>query len=176
MLDKDRSEHYAAGSVLVERALAGIQSAIDQLTSLQTAEFETLWQSSAAPSQQQTSGPGSAPGSGVESPAAATVVPADTTDSAEASLRFLASSAKHREAVMLHNVAALPPQQPSLPSAAAYQAALLAAAPTFKDTLLNATCNTRVSRVHGHSIMLTGCSSFKSMLLHQFLGSIVSAS
>ena len=77
---------------------------------------------------------------------------------------------------MLGNVAALPPQQPSPPSAAAYQAALLAAATSFKDTLLNATRNIRVSRVRGHSIMLTGCSSFKSMLLHQFLGSIVSPS
>ena len=43
MLDKNKSEHYAAGSVLVERA--GIRSVIAQLTSMQTAEFESLWQS-----------------------------------------------------------------------------------------------------------------------------------
>ena len=46
MLDKDKSEHDAAGSVLVESALTGIQAAVEQLTSLQTADFESLWQSS----------------------------------------------------------------------------------------------------------------------------------
>ena len=34
MLDKDKSEHYAAGSVIIDRAVEGIQAAMQKLQSL----------------------------------------------------------------------------------------------------------------------------------------------
>ncbi len=34
MLDKDKSEHYAAGSVIIDRAIEGLQRAIQKLQSL----------------------------------------------------------------------------------------------------------------------------------------------
>ncbi len=109
MLDKDKSEHYAAGSVLVERALTGIRSAIAQLSSPQTADFESLWQSCAASPQQQAGDAVSAPAGSAakaDDAAAATTTPADTADIAEAYIRFLAAAAKNREAVMLGNTSA----------------------------------------------------------------------
>lgn len=52
ILDKDKSEHYAAGSVLVERALLGIQAAIAELTSMSASEFQDSWSACTSPVQQ----------------------------------------------------------------------------------------------------------------------------
>lgn len=64
--------------MLVERALTGIQAAVEQLISLQTADFVSLWQSGAAYPQQQTGNATSASASNVASvaDAAADALPA----------------------------------------------------------------------------------------------------
>lgn len=125
MFDKDKSEHCAAGSVLVKRALTGIQAAVEQLNSLQTADFESLWQSSAASPQQQTGNATRASVASVASvagvaDAAANLMHVSTADVAEAYICFLASSAKYKEAVMLGDASGQCPQQPSLPTASAH--------------------------------------------------------
>ena len=40
MWDKDKSEHYAAGSVIIDRAIEGLQRAIQKLQSLTRDQFE----------------------------------------------------------------------------------------------------------------------------------------
>lgn len=48
MWDKDKSEHYAAGSVIIDRAIEGLQRAIQKLQSLTRDQFEETWQTGAA--------------------------------------------------------------------------------------------------------------------------------
>ena len=48
MLDKDKSEHYAAGSVIIDRAIEGLQRAIQKLQCLTSDQFKQTWQTIAA--------------------------------------------------------------------------------------------------------------------------------
>ncbi|DBA81384.1 TPA: hypothetical protein ACH3X2_006981 [Trebouxia sp. C0005] len=51
MLDKDQSEHYAIGSVIVERALTALEDSIVQLDSLSSDQFEQMWSACTAKAQ-----------------------------------------------------------------------------------------------------------------------------
>ncbi|DBA82072.1 TPA: hypothetical protein ACH3X2_006816 [Trebouxia sp. C0005] len=54
MLDKDQSEHYATGSVIVERALNALEDSIAQLDSLSSDQFEQMWSACTAKAQKQS--------------------------------------------------------------------------------------------------------------------------
>ena len=54
MLDKDQSEHYALGSVIVERALTALQDSIAQLDSISSDQFDQIWSACTAKAQKQS--------------------------------------------------------------------------------------------------------------------------
>ena len=51
MLDKDQSEHYALGSVIVERALTALEDSIAQLDSISFDQFDQIWSACTAKAQ-----------------------------------------------------------------------------------------------------------------------------
>ena len=153
MLDKDKSEHYAVGSVLVDRAEHGIQSAIEELSALSDSEFAAKWESCTDAAQQ--SGRAAQIPSGHSSAASSP----SSTQPAEAFITYLASCAQHGENAMLGHASTERPL-PTLPapSAAEYRTALLAAARSLHDSLRQlSTCyeqHTNQPRLWGQFLLL----------------------
>ena len=112
---KDKSEHYAVGNVLVDRALKGINAAIIELRAMPEADFAEKWKSCIPPAQQ--------------------LVGCCSISTSATHIAFLVSYAKHQEAVMLGHANTVCPSATGRPPAAEYQAALLDAAKSMRHSL-----------------------------------------
>jgi hypothetical protein len=129
MLDKDKSEHYAAGSVIIDRAVEGIQPAIQKLQSLTTDQFEQIWQTSAAAN-------GHCVQVGTACQLEVGQLSTHTGAAATAEyIEYLAAQAAHEEDLQLGgSLNTIAPAPPSCPAASDYQAALLCNAIQLRDS------------------------------------------
>ncbi len=129
MLDKDKSEHYAAGSVIIDRAVEGIQPAIQKLQSLTTDQFEQTWQTSAAAN-------GHCVQVGTACQLEVGQLSTHTGAAAAAEyIEYLAAQAAHEEDLQLGgSLNTIAPAPPSSPAASDYQAALLCNAIQLRDS------------------------------------------
>ncbi len=133
MLDKDKSEHYAAGSVIIDRAVEGIRAAIQKLQSLTTDQFEQPWQTSAA-----AIGHGHCVQVGTACQLEVGQLSTHTGQAAASeNIQYLAAQAAHEEDLQLGgSLNTIAPAPPSCPAASDYQAALLCSAVQLRDSLL----------------------------------------